>query len=250
MIRKALPSLITSFNLIAGCVSVVYASEGNLVMAGILIITAAFFDFFDGMAARLLDSISEFGKQLDSLADVISFGIAPAMIIYQLLSQGKEFGNLIEVAALLVKFSPFLIAVFSALRLAKFNIDKDQAHSFKGLPTPANALLIAGFGFARYSGEQGLFADIVSNIWFLAGFIVLSCYLLVSNTGMFSLKFKSLKFRGNSIRYLFLIVAAICMLIFGLTGLSLVIILYILLSVFNSLMIKNKNLSFQEDQLT
>lgn len=247
MIRKAIPSLITSLNLLSGCVSVIYASEGNLYLAGVFIITAAFFDFFDGMTARLLNSISEFGKQLDSLADVISFGIAPSMIVYSLLKQSMPFTDFSNPVTAIIEFSPFLIAVFSALRLAKFNIDKDQTYSFKGLPTPANALLTTGFGFAGYGSGSNIFAGIVTNHLFLLIFIPVSCYLLVSNTGMFSLKFKSLKFRGNSLRYLFLAVAAVLLVLFGLTGLSMVIILYVILSVINSLVAKNRQFNFQDD---
>jgi len=240
MIRKSLPSLITSLNLLAGCVSVVYSSSGNLYLAGIMIIAAAFFDFFDGMAARMLNSISESVKQLDSLADVISFGIAPAMIIFRLLLNGRFPESttpppLTGVLNTTVLFSPFLIAVFSALRLAKFNIDKDQVHSFKGLPTPANALLIAGFGFAPVENNPGIFGDVVRNDLFLLIFILVSCYLLVSRIGMFSLKFKNLRIKGNLLRYFFLSASAVLLLIFGLTGLSFVVILYILLSVINSI---------------
>jgi CDP-diacylglycerol---serine O-phosphatidyltransferase len=236
MVRKSVPSLITSMNLFSGCVSVLFASSGNLYIAGIMIIAAAFFDFFDGMAARLMNSVSEFGKQLDSLADMVSFGLAPSMIIYRLLTIGTD-SNIIathETLTTVLYCAPFLVAVFSALRLAKFNIDPDQANSFKGLPTPANALLIAGFGFAVAGQNNPVTENIVTDKWFLIIFIIISCFLLVSRIGMFSLKFRNLQFRGNIIRYFFLLASAIMLMIFGLTALSFIIVLYVLLSVFTS----------------
>jgi len=155
MIKKIIPSFFTSLNLAAGCISIVFALKGELNIAGILIIVAAVLDLLDGMFARILNAVSEFGKQLDSLSDVVSFGVAPSMIIMQLMQYSLiavepaasfDIGNP-SVWNMIIMYSAFLIAVFSALRLAKFNIDASQQKSFKGLPTPANALMITSLGF-------------------------------------------------------------------------------------------------------
>ena len=138
MITKHIPNTITSLNLLSGCFGVVYAFDGNLIFAGYAILVAAFLDFFDGMAARLLNAHSPIGKELDSLADMVSFGFLPSVIIYQLIAQSSGIYN--EMPA--VKYIAFLIAIFSALRLAKFNVDTRQTENFIGLPTPSCALVI------------------------------------------------------------------------------------------------------------
>jgi len=213
-------------------------------MAGYFILAAAVFDYLDGMAARLLNRVSSFGKQLDSLADMVSFGVAPAMILYQLLILSltntssdfvyttPTFGQ----SAILA--SAFLIAVFSALRLAKFNLDPEQVKNFKGLATPANALLIASLGFMAESSEGFPMKEIIFNSYFLIIVIVVLCYLLVSNIGMFSLKLSSYAFRKNFLRYLFLIIAVVLIVIFGLPGLAPVIVAYIALSLINNWFVK------------
>lgn len=243
MIRKALPSFVTSLGLLAGCLSVAYAASGNLFAAGILILAASFFDFADGLLARLLHSISEFGKQLDSLADVVSFGVAPAMILKQLMvisirwnQTGGQAGTLgSDAVTLMLTYSPFLIVVFSALRLAKFNLDKDQAYGFKGLATPANALWIAGLGFMAEGGRFLLSGDQPGNPWIYLGFTLVSCALLVSNIPMFSLKFKTYGIRENFIRYVFLASSAVLAGVSGLQALTWIIVLYVLLSLAENL---------------
>jgi len=243
-IREGLPSFFTILGLVSGCISIVFAAfRGDLTMAGYFILFAAVFDFADGMAARILQSLSEFGKQLDSLADVISFGVAPAMILYRLLllsyvgsSPESDFDIMNPpFSGVVILYSSFLVAAFSALRLAKFNIDKQQVKNFRGLPTPANALLIAALGFISESSQNSVLQSIVFNRIFLLIFIVFSCVLLVSNMKMFSLKFSSLNIKENIMRYIFILLTLVILLLLKLPSLALVILLYILMSVMNNL---------------
>jgi CDP-diacylglycerol--serine O-phosphatidyltransferase len=254
-IKNGLPSVFTSLGLISGCISIVISiSYGDLSLAGYFILIAAVFDFLDGMVARVLNSISAFGKQLDSLADIVSFGVAPAMILYQLLllsyvrsSPDADF-DVTNPATLesIVLFSAFLVAVFSALRLAKFNIDPDQEKNFKGLPTPANAIFIAALGFMAEASRELPATNIIFNRYFLLVVIILSCYFLVSNINMFSLKFSSFGIRKNFMRYIFLLFAIGLILGFGirqeesfsLSGLAPVIVLYVVMSLINNWFVK------------
>jgi CDP-diacylglycerol---serine O-phosphatidyltransferase len=245
--KKSLPSFFTSLGLISGCISIVISvSRGDLNLAGYFILAAAVFDFIDGMAARVLNSISEFGKQLDSLADVVSFGVAPAMILYRLVlmsyvgsSPGADFDVMNPTfGESVILYSAFLVAVFSALRLAKFNLDQEQLKNFKGLPTPANAVLICAIGFIAESSRELPFAGFTFNRYFLLTVIVLSCFLLVSNIRMFSLKFSTFTIQKNIMRYLFLIFAAGLILAYQLPGLAPVIVLYIVMSLINNWFVK------------
>lgn len=239
--KKGLPSLFTSLGLISGCISIVFSvSHKDLTVAGYFILVAAAFDFIDGMVARLLNSLTSFGKQLDSLADVVSFGVAPAMILCQLMhlsisgtSSDFDYMNP-TLGQSVILYSSFLVAVFSALRLAKFNLDPGQEKSFSGLPTPANAILISALGFMAESSHGLNYSHIIFNRFFLLGVILLSCYLLVANIRMFSLKFSSLSIQKNLVRYIFLFFTAGLLLWLGLPGLGPVIILYIILSIINN----------------
>ncbi len=243
IIAKGLPSFITSLALISGCISVVISTtRGDLTLAGYFVLISAALDFVDGMAARLLHSISEFGKQLDSLADVISFGVAPAMILYRLILFSFTGGSLPGSGDLLpwqvvILYSPFLVAAFSALRLAKFNLDLKQVKSFRGLPTPANALFIIALGFASESRFPFL-QEIAFSLPFLLVTIVLSCFMLVCNLPMFSLKLSSFGFRENSMRYLLVVCAVILLAILWLPALAAIILLYILLSLVDNWFVK------------
>jgi CDP-diacylglycerol---serine O-phosphatidyltransferase len=238
IIARGLPSFFTSLALLSGCISIVIsATRGDLALAGYFVLVSAALDFVDGMAARLLHSISEFGKQLDSLADVVSFGVAPAMILYRLILH--SFGGTDDLLPwqVVIAYSPFLVAVFSALRLAKFNIDLKQAKSFRGLPTPANALFIIALGFASVS-RFPLMQDMAYSLPFLLITIVLSCFLLVCNLPMFSLKLSSFGFKENSMRFFLVLGSAVLLAIFRLPALGLIILLYILLSLVDSRFVK------------
>ena len=186
--KKHIPNFITCLNLLSGCVAVWFAFNGNFEGAFIAIMLSAVFDFLDGLAARILKAYSPMGKELDSLADMISFGLAPGAIIFSLLT---ETG----INELLPYFA-FIIPVFSGLRLAKFNIDDRQTSSFIGLPTPANAIFIAGLAFA--------YPDfLVTNLWLLVLITLVFSYLLIAEIPMFALKLKSLAWKENQIQYIF-----------------------------------------------
>jgi CDP-diacylglycerol--serine O-phosphatidyltransferase len=201
------------------------AFQANYEAAILFIILGAAFDFFDGMLARLLGVSGPLGKELDSLADDITFGLAPATIVYSLL---RETAVPMPCAWLdaFVPYAAFLIAAFSALRLAKFNIDERQASTFYGLPTPANALFWSALAY----GAHDWLVAFPHTFWLLLVGIVLSCYILVADIPMFALKFKSFGWQGNGLRYSFIVAAAALLLLLGWSGFSVVIVLYILLS--------------------
>ena len=223
-------------NLVCGCLAVVCALTPDLypiVWATYLIWIAAMFDFLDGMTARLLKSYSELGKQLDSLADMVSFGVAPGMILYALIR------NEATVSHEWIAYFALVIPVFSALRLAKFNIDEDQRDSFIGLPTPANALLIGSLPLLLRKGHADL-AELVGSPVVLAGIGVFLSLLLVARIGMFSLKVKSYGWSGNELVYSFLALAALILIVLPYSALPIIILLYIVISVVQSLLFKSK----------
>lgn len=231
-IVRHIPNTITLLNLISGCFSITMAFEGNLEAAGIFIIIAGVFDFLDGFTARLIGAYTQLGKELDSLSDVVSFGVAPAMIIYHLMREALALSpteGLINGYWFLA--APFLLAAFSSLRLGLFNLDERQTSSFIGLPTPANALFIAGLVFGLDSEWRGIFHYITSSPWVMVAIIAVQSFLLVCELPMFSLKLKSLK-PGKAYRQITLIVGALSLaVIFHKAALSLIIIWYIALSV-------------------
>jgi len=245
-IVKGLPSFFTCLALISGCISVVITLSrgGNLNMAGYFILASAVLDFVDGFVARMVQNVTEFGKQLDSLADMVSFGVAPGMILYRLLSYvGNSPASDFDMIHPLpfqnwVLYGAFLVTAFSALRLAKFNLDLKQVKNFRGLPTPANALFITALGFASESSRTLPMKELVFNKGFLLIIIGLSCFLLVSNISMFSLKFSSWGFKQNSLRYIFILIAAVVLIFYGLPGMAAVIVIYILLSWLNNRLVK------------
>ena len=225
-LKKHIPNTITCCNLLSGCVSAMFAFEGMYLPAFVCIIVGAVFDFFDGLTARALKVSSPIGKELDSLADIITFGLAPAVMVFSWLRECAD-ANLCISAASIVPFSAFLLVAFSALRLAKFNVDERQTSSFIGLPTPANALfwgaLVLGSHDAIVAHPYG---------WALViALVMLFSWLLVAEIPMFSLKFKSLAWKANRTAYIFLIVSLVLLILLGLNGLSAVIGWYIILSI-------------------
>lgn len=224
-LSKHVPNGITLLNALAGSLSIVYAFEQSYPVAAALIALAAVFDFLDGFAARLFKAYSPLGKELDSLADIISFGLAPAMIVfnyYRDLAPGLLNENTMKILA----FSAFIIPLFSALRLAKFNIDERQSQGFIGLPTPANALFWAyGVVFIQDYNLQA--SSLV-----LPVLVLLFSWLLVSPIPMFSLKFSRFSIKGNRLRYFFLAGCFLLVLLIGWQAISLCVLWYILLSLF------------------
>lgn len=229
-IKKHIPNSITCMNLFSGCVSIVLAFHGFFLWALLFILLAGVFDFCDGMAARLLHTSSVIGKELDSLADVVSFGLAPSMIIF------KHVDNISD--SEWVMFAAFFIAVFSALRLAKFNVDTRQTSSFIGLPTPPNAIFFASLlsitdpmmPVPSYLGRE-MFMPILNNLWVILFLVAIFSYLLVAEIPMFSLKFKNLSWSDNKVRFIFLILSALLLIVFQLAAFPFIILLYLVMSV-------------------
>ena len=233
MVKKHIPNTITCLNLISGCIATYWAFQGDYRMALLFIIIGAVFDFFDGMVARLLHVSSPIGKELDSLADDITFGFAPSAIIFSYLNESCAAANstLCTLHSIL-PFVAFILAAFSALRLAKFNLDERQALGFIGLPTPANAL----FWGALIGGLQGYDIHFEGIEWCIIAGIFISSYLLISEIPMFALKFKTWGWKGNEIKYIFLL-TCIPMLFLGIFGLAAIIAWYVILSAVNTYML-------------
>lgn len=230
------PNLITSLNLWLGCISILFAFNNNLTFASVLIFAAGIFDFFDGMAARLLNAYSELGKMLDSLADVVSFGVAPSVIMFQLLNltlkNNYEVITSTNMAGMLIASTGFIIAIFSALRLAKFNIDKRQAEYFVGVPTPANAFFIASLPFVLK--ECSAASDVLLEIYVLIPLTCVLSFLLVAELPMISLKFKNLSFRDNKSRFILLFVSLILLILLNISAYPLIFLLYIVISLIDT----------------
>ena len=226
--KKHIPNTITCLNLISGCIATYWAFQGNYELALLFIVIGAVFDFFDGMSARLLHVSSPIGKELDSLADDITFGFAPSAIVFSFLKgMGALANSSLFTLHSSLPFLAFIMAAFSALRLAKFNLDERQALGFIGLPTPANALfwgsLIVGLG------DQIATLPYAAVIILLGTFV--SSYLLVSEIPMFALKFKTWGWKGNEVKYIFLLTCIPLLLFLGVSGLAAIIAWYVILSV-------------------
>jgi len=213
---KHIPNFITCLNLFSGSMAVYYAFQGNYTVVFWLVLLAAVFDFFDGFAARLLNAYSPMGKEMDSLADVISFGLAPGALAFSLLHESTLPDW--------VAFTGFIIPVFSALRLAKFNIDERQTSSFIGMPTPANAIFWIGLGYSFSS-------FLTNNSWIILIFILVFSLLLVAEIPMFSLKFKSYSWKNNQLQYIFLLVCIVLLAVLQLNAFAPIIGWYITLSI-------------------
>lgn len=213
-------------NLLSGCIAIVMAFEESFIWVVFWVIIAAVFDFFDGMSARVLNAPSKIGKELDSLADVVSFGVAPAMALFILLREYTLYIELLSSIQYYIPYIAFLIPVFSALRLAKFNIDERQTSSFLGLPTPANAL----FWISYVYGIQNISTTNNGLLFLTVGLIIALSILMISEIPMFSFKMKNLKIRGNE-KPLLLIVCTITFLsLWGVLGLAFTVLVYIGLS--------------------
>ncbi len=218
IVKKHIPNTITCLNLISGCIATYWAFQADYQWALLFIIMGAVFDFFDGMTARLLHVSSPIGKELDSLADDITFGFAPSAIVFSYLCSFHHH----------LPFMPFLafvMAAFSALRLAKFNLDERQAMGFIGLPTPANAL----FWGALIVGAGDWLATLPYAPYLLLVATFVSCWLLVSEIPMFALKFKTWGWKGNEVKYLFLLTCFPLLLLLDISGLAAVIGWYVVL---------------------
>lgn len=256
--KRHIPNTITLCNLLCGCIAITFAFHSRLMAALLFLVMGAFFDFFDGLAARKLGVTSPVGKELDSLADVITFGLAPSAMVFVLLSSYihlyalKAGITLVGNPLKYLNIAAFLVAAFSALRLANFNVDERQTSSFIGLPTPANALLLASVTITLGNHPEWLRLIGCGMPYSLTGIIVLciliavSCTLLVCKLPIFALKFKHFGWKGNKVRYIFLISAAVllvigaaCSLTRLIAAVGIVIVWYIILSLFTAKKKKN-----------
>ena len=234
--KKHIPNAITSLNLVSGCIGILLAFRGSVELAALMIILAAVFDFLDGMAARLLHVHSDIGKELDSLADLVSFGVLPGALVFVMLEELGSFSWLPWIG--------LLIPVLSALRLAKFNLDTRQSESFLGLPVPANALFWVGVTLLTASDSATLNQfNLILNTAFNQPQIIIILtvalsLLLVSELPLFSLKFKNLKWVENKTRYIFIVLALILSILLGVGSLPMIIVLYIFISILNNLQAK------------
>lgn len=216
--KRHIPNAITCANLFSGCIGIVYAFNGALETAAYFVLLSGIFDFFDGFVARLLNVKSDIGKELDSLADVISFGFLPGMVMFQLLSQS-------DFPSPYLPYFGFVITVFSALRLAKFNIDTRQTEDFIGLNTPMNTLFIVSLPFIQKD-----YPAIIGSAPILIALVVLLSWLLVSEIKIFSLKFNSTGWAQNKIKYIFLMLSALLIIILKFAAVPLILVLYTSLS--------------------
>lgn len=234
-IKNHIPNTITLLNLTSGIVSIYFAVKGDpysLAVAGLFIFIAAVFDFFDGFAARMLHAKSPIGAQLDSLSDIVSFGVAPGFILYQmiLLSHGNPVPD--KNGTDYLAFLALLVPLMGALRLAKFNVDDSQTTSFRGLPIPALGILIASLPLIRYElySSRQLFYMFITNNYFLLGVAIFGSFLMVSTFPMFALKFTGFGWKENVIKYIFLIISAILLLFLNVIAIPFIIALYLFLS--------------------
>ena len=240
---KQIPNIITSLNLLCGCVAIMFAVSGDLVSASFFAFAGIFLDFFDGLAARVLNAQSQVGLQLDSLADVVTSGVLPGIVMVQLLSEALT-GTSLDISAIfsstsnntsIESYLPFiglLIAVASGYRLAKFNVDTRQTTSFIGLPVPANTLLILSLPLiiSFQAGQQ--ITEVILTPWFLIIITLVSCVLLNAEIPLFGLKFKTWNFKDNAVRYLFLISSILLLVVLKFIAIPIIIFLYILVSLF------------------
>lgn len=243
--KRHIPNIVTGLNLLSGCIAIIFAVQNHFVGAALFVALGVFFDFFDGLLARKLKVQSPLGIQLDSLADLITSGVVPGLVMYGLI--GKAIGGdgvfVVDegwnttVSWVGVKIVPlalvgFLVTLSSAYRLAKFNLDKDQQTYFKGLPTPANTLLILSMPLILHFQYSITVSNLFSNVWFLIAMTLLSSYLLNANIKLFALKFKTWAFQPNRFRYLFLIASVFLLIILKFIAIPAIIMLYILVSLF------------------
>ncbi len=250
--KRYIPNALTLLNLFCGCIAVIFTVNNNFVAASLFVFLGIFFDFFDGFAARKLNIQSELGVQLDSLADMVTSGLVPGLVMFKLLQLTGPYWSYVgnnqalenisgysELSILsILPFFGLAITLASAYRLAKFNIDEDQQTYFKGLPTPANTLLIISLPLIIEYQNSDLINSIILNKWFLIGVTILSCYLLNSNIKLFALKFKNWSFKNNATRYIFMILCVVLLIVLQFAAIPVIIILYISMSVLDNLKTK------------
>jgi len=242
--KKHIPNIITLLNLFCGSIAVIFAVEGNLFMAAVFVMLGIVFDFFDGFAARILDVKSELGMQLDSLADMVTSGVVPGIVLFKLFEKTTgSFPYALDFSTTewndgTTSFLPLiglLVILASCYRLANFNIDTRQTDSFIGLPVPANTLFILSLPLILMTNDIQWLNDLMVNKWFLISVTLLSCYMLNAEIPLFSLKMKTYGFKENAVKYIFLIISVLMLVLLQFLAIPLIIVLYVLLSVFMNL---------------
>lgn len=228
-IKQHIPNAITCGNLVSGCISILLLTSGRPVAAALMVFVAGLFDFLDGFAARLLHAHSPIGADLDSLSDVVSFGVAPGFIMYWLMSRAQH-PEVLLLGLDLLPCLAFLLPVFSAIRLAKFNVDDTQTTSFKGIPAPGMAIFIASLPLML--SQLGCLTDGSLGYWACLGITLVFSFMMVCHLRFFSFKMKSAKWKGNEVRWIFLIIAVVGFAIFRFVALPFVMMVYVLMSVF------------------
>ncbi|UNY97604.1 CDP-alcohol phosphatidyltransferase family protein [Zhouia spongiae] len=246
--KKHIPNLITLLNLFCGSVAAIFAVKNQLEVAAFFVFIGIFFDFFDGFAARMLNVQSDLGVQLDSLADMVTSGLVPGIVMFQLLGMGNSLTSWEvdkETADGVVWFSsgldvlPFLgllITLASAYRLAKFNIDEEQVSSFIGLPTPANALFVLSLPLILFYQGNDMVNELILNKWFLIAVTLLSSYMLNARIPLFALKFKSWRLKENATRYSFLSLSLILLMTLQYMAIPVIVVLYVVMSGIDNMM--------------
>ena len=230
--KNHIPNIITLFNMLSGILSIYSVMNGNIDLAAYFIFIAAAFDFLDGLAARLLNAKSEIGGQLDSLADVVSFGVAPGFILFYMISisHGQPIDSSEEFN--IFPFVAFIVPAFGALRLAKFNIDTEQTIFFRGLPIPAMGILIASLPLIRAElyESQSFFYMVMTNTYFYMSIAIIGSLLMVSRFPMFDIKFNGFSWKNNMIKYIFLGVSLIMLIVLNVIAIPFIILFYLFLS--------------------
>ena len=255
-IKRNIPNAITLGNLLCGCLAIIKTFEGNLVWASYFVGIALILDFFDGFTARLFNVSSPIGKDLDSLADLVTFGLVPGMIMFQLihiscfevpfmpqLSDENDIGGrpVFDASLRYLPYAALIIPLFSCVRLARFNNDTRQSHSFIGLPTPANAMVICSLPLIQqFEPERFTAFPFVYSAWFLCAFSLVMSLLLVANLPLFALKFKSFGWAGNELRFSFLGLCVLLLISLQFAAIPAIIFLYILVSIVNNMFLNKK----------
>lgn len=241
--KRHIPNFVTLLNVFCGSVAVIFAVNGNMKLTALFVFLGVFFDFFDGLLARKLKVQSNLGLQLDSLADMITSGLVPGLVMFHLfnlagpdwieLSANQSITGLSMSSNSFLPFFGLFITLASAYRLANFNIDENQTDAFIGLPTPANALLILSLPLIMEYQNSDIMNAIILNKWFLIAVTLISCYLLNANIKLLALKFKNWSFKDNASRYILIILAAILIIILHFAAIPLIILVYIIISLLN-----------------
>lgn len=242
--KKHIPNIITAFNMLSGTLAAIFAVQGNLIMAALFVGLGIFFDFFDGLAARALHVKSEVGLQLDSLADMITSGLVPGIVMYQLFLRAlpgtvdptanswsaDAANNWWEWNMPVMALCGLLIVAASGYRLAKFNVDERQTDSFIGLPTPANAMLILSLPLILVYQPHPIAVSLILNEWFLIGLTLFSCFMLNAEIPLFALKFSNWSFNNNKLRYFFIGYCLLLIVLLQFIAIPIIIASYVILS--------------------